>query len=232
MRPKVPKGYSRPIPGDRVQADVCKVGPGVYQNTAVDDCSRFIVIGMYPRRTARNTVDFLERVFEEMPFPVQRIQTDRGQEFFAYLVQDQLRAWRVKFRPIRPRSPHLNGKVERAQRTTLEVVYRRSDGRRPPGPTRRVAALLQLAAPARGPGRSIPDRPRLRVAPPDPAQRSRVGSLRPGPRADPHSGSPVGRYRRAHATMSPDPTARPRRSAAHSHNMLGKRTQRDKPPAS
>jgi transposase InsO family protein len=29
----------------------------------------------------------------------------------------------VKFRPIRPRSPHLSGKVERAQRTTLEEFW-------------------------------------------------------------------------------------------------------------
>ena len=29
----------------------------------------------------------------------------------------------IKFRPIRPRSPHLNGKVERAQRTDLEEFY-------------------------------------------------------------------------------------------------------------
>ena len=58
-----------------------------------------------------------------MPFAVQRIQTDRGQEFFAYKVQEQLQAWRIKFRPIRPRSPHLNGKVERAQRTALEEFW-------------------------------------------------------------------------------------------------------------
>ncbi len=123
VRPKVPKRYSRPIPGDRVQVDVCKVGPSIYQYTAVDDCSRFMVVGIYTRRTTRNTVHFLDRVLEEMPFPVQRIQTDRGQEFFAYLVQDQLHAWHVKFRPIRPRSTHLNGKVERAQRTTLEEFW-------------------------------------------------------------------------------------------------------------
>lgn len=123
IRPKPPKRYSRPIPGDRVQVDVCKIRPGIYQYTAVDDCSRFIVVGIYPRRTARHTIDFLERVREEMPFPIQRIQTDRGQEFFAYLVQDQLREWRVKFRPVRPRSPHPNGKVERAQRTTLEAFW-------------------------------------------------------------------------------------------------------------
>ena len=58
-----------------------------------------------------------------MPFPVQRVQTDRGQEFFAYEVQERLRERRIKFRPIRPRSPHLNGKVERAQRTALEEFW-------------------------------------------------------------------------------------------------------------
>ena len=32
--------YLRPIPGDRVQMDVCKIAPGIYQYTAIDDCSR------------------------------------------------------------------------------------------------------------------------------------------------------------------------------------------------
>jgi hypothetical protein len=85
------------------------------------------VWGFYPRRTAANTLAFLEQVLEEMPFAIQRIQTDRGQEFFAYKVQEQLRAWRIKFRPIRPRSPHLNGKVERAQRTALENFWAWAD---------------------------------------------------------------------------------------------------------
>ena len=54
---------------------------------------------------------------------MQRIQTDRGGEFFAYEVQERLRDWRIKFRPNRPRSPHLNGKVERVQRTALEEFW-------------------------------------------------------------------------------------------------------------
>ena len=58
-----------------------------------------------------------------MPFPVQRVQTDRGGEFFAYEVQNRLRDWRIKFRPNRPRAPHLNGKVERVQRTALEEFW-------------------------------------------------------------------------------------------------------------
>ncbi|RDD34628.1 transposase [Wolbachia endosymbiont of Cylisticus convexus] len=34
-----------------------------------------------------------------------------------------LREWKIKFRPIKPFSPHLNGKVERAQRTDLDEFY-------------------------------------------------------------------------------------------------------------
>jgi transposase-like protein len=61
--------YSRPIPGDRVQMDVCKIRPGVYQYTAIDDCSRYKVLGVYSRATGANTLSFLERVIEEMPHP-------------------------------------------------------------------------------------------------------------------------------------------------------------------
>jgi transposase InsO family protein len=124
-RPVVPKRYSRPIPGDRVQMDTMKIAPGVYQYTAVDDCSRFRVIGVYPRRNARNTLLFLGRVIEEMPFAIQRIQTDRGTEFFAEAVQMRLKHECIKFRPIPPRSPHLNGKVERSQLTDLVEFWAR-----------------------------------------------------------------------------------------------------------
>lgn len=77
-RPAQPRRYSRPVPGDRVQMDTMKIARGVYQYTAIDDCSRFRVLAVYPRRNARNTLFFLDRVIEEMPFPIQRIQTDRG----------------------------------------------------------------------------------------------------------------------------------------------------------
>lgn len=117
------KRYSRPVPGDRVQMDTCKIAPGLYQYTAIDDCTRFQVLGLYPRRNAASTLDFLDRVAAGMPFPVQRIQTDRGGEFFAYEVQERLRERRIKYRPVKPRSPHLNGKVERVQRTALEEFW-------------------------------------------------------------------------------------------------------------
>lgn len=115
--------YQRPIPGDRVQMDTTKIVPGIYQFTAIDDCSRFRVLGVYSRATAANTLDFIDRVVEEMPFPIERVQTDRGREFFAVKVQEKLMAYGIKFRPNRPAAPHLNGKVERSQRTDKEEFY-------------------------------------------------------------------------------------------------------------
>ena len=54
---------------------------------------------------------------EEIIFPIQRIQMDRGSEFFAYAVQVRFMEYGIKIRPIRPDAPHLNGKVERSQKT-------------------------------------------------------------------------------------------------------------------
>jgi transposase InsO family protein len=112
--------------------DVCKISNPLYQYTAVDDCTRYCVLGLASDKTAASTLAFLDRVIDGMPFPIQRIQTDRGAEFFAYEVQERLMRERIRFRPIRPRSPHLNGKVERSQRTDLEefwptVDFSRSD---------------------------------------------------------------------------------------------------------
>jgi Transposase and inactivated derivatives len=115
--------YERAIPGDRVQMDTCKIAPGIYQYTAIDDCTRYRVLRCYSRRTAANTVAFIDCVVEEMPFPIQRIQTDRGCEFFAEKVQQMLMMYRIKFRPNKPASPHLNGKVERSQKTDKSEFY-------------------------------------------------------------------------------------------------------------
>ena len=122
-----PKRYERPVPGDRVQMDTCKIRAGLYQFTAIDDCSRFVVAGLARRRSADAAVAFLDQVLEEMPFSIQRVQTDRGAEFFAEEVQRRLMGEAIRFRPIPPRSPQLNGKVERAQRTILEEFWAMAD---------------------------------------------------------------------------------------------------------
>jgi transposase InsO family protein len=134
VRPSARKGskrYAKEIPGERIQMDTCKIAPGLYQYTAVDDCMRIRVLALFNRRTAANSVQFLELALEEFPFPIQRIQTDRGREFFAYCFQEKLMDYGIKFRPVKPASPHLNGKVERSQRTDIEEFYATVDLKAP-----------------------------------------------------------------------------------------------------
>ena len=122
--PQAPIRHSRPVPGERIQINTTKIAPGIYQYTAIDDCTRFRVLGLYSCATAKNSVRFLEeRMIDEFPFPIQRIQSDRGGEFFGLEFQKAMQNNCIKFRPIRPRSPHLNGKVERSQKTDKIEFY-------------------------------------------------------------------------------------------------------------
>jgi transposase InsO family protein len=139
------KRYQKEVPGERVQMDVCKIAPLLYTElaltrytratqflhyTAIDDCTRVKVVALvalYPNKKAHSTLAFLEQVIETFPFPIQRLQTDRGEEFMAHAVQQRLMDLHIKFRPTKPRSPHLNGKVERTQRTDLKEFYSQVD---------------------------------------------------------------------------------------------------------
>jgi transposase-like protein len=70
-RPRHPKHrYERAVPGERVQVDTCKIAPGLYQYTAIDDCTRWRVLALYSRRSGTNSLLFLEHLMEEMPFPI------------------------------------------------------------------------------------------------------------------------------------------------------------------
>jgi len=107
--------------------DGCKIGPKLYQYTAIDDYTRLKVVRLYPNKKAESTLALIEQVLTHFPFPIQRLQTDRGEEFMAFAVQRRLMALPIKFRPSKPRSPHLNGKGERTQRTDLEEFYTQGD---------------------------------------------------------------------------------------------------------
>ena len=121
------KRYSRPIPGDRVQIDVTKIKSKIYQYTAIDDCTRLKVLRLYPDKNAQNSIHFLMEMidaFSEIGFTIQRIQSDCGSEFYNETFQQELLDHYIKFRPNPPGSPHLNGKVERSQKTDKEEFYR------------------------------------------------------------------------------------------------------------
>jgi transposase InsO family protein len=121
-----PKQYAVSQPGDLVEVDTLEVRPvpGVVfkQFTARDVVSRWDVIQAHGRATAQSATEFLETLLHRMPFPVRALQVDGGSEFAAQFEQScQQRGLRLFVLP--PRSPKLNGAVERANRTHTEEFY-------------------------------------------------------------------------------------------------------------
>jgi len=121
-----PHAYHPQRPGDLVQLDTLDLRPlpGVLlkQFTARDVVSRWDVLEAHRRATAALAVQFLDSVQARMPFPIRAVQVDGGSEFFAaFEAECQRRGIRLFVLP--PKSPQLNGAVERAQRTHTEEFY-------------------------------------------------------------------------------------------------------------
>ncbi len=72
--------------------------------------------------TANTATDFLDTLEERMPFPVKAIQVDGGAEFEA-IFEEECQKRGIKLFVLPPRSPKLNGGVERAHRTHTEEFY-------------------------------------------------------------------------------------------------------------
>src|SRR3970040_1658672 len=97
-------------------------GDPLKRSTARDVGSRWDVLEAHRRATAALAVQFLDSVQARMPFPIRAVQVDGGAEFFAaFEAECQRRGIRLFVLP--PKSPKLNGAVERAQRTYTEEVY-------------------------------------------------------------------------------------------------------------
>lgn len=126
-----PKGYEVRVPGDLVQVDTLDVRPlpGVILKhfTARDVVCRWDVVEVRSRATAATAVSFLDAILERMPFPVQALQVDGGSEFQAAF-EEACQVRGIKLFVLPPRSPKLNGCVERAHRTHQEEFYEVYDG--------------------------------------------------------------------------------------------------------
>jgi transposase InsO family protein len=111
-------------------------GRKAYQYTAVDDCTRYRVLRLYPRQNQYASLDFLAHLRRRLP-AIRQLEADNGTEFplaFALTVQ----AAGIRHRYIRPRRPQQNGKVERSLRIDHEAFWSRA---RFPDCTTVVAAL-------------------------------------------------------------------------------------------
>ena len=129
-------------PCQRVQIDVkvvprrCIADPQLklYQYTAIDEYSRYRVLGAYEEQSAFSSADFLSKVvkhFARKGVTVECVQTDNGFEFtnrFSGSQRDletlfEATVRQLGIRLIRPYTPRHNGKVECSHREAQKRFY-------------------------------------------------------------------------------------------------------------
>ncbi len=140
-----PKPYEQMLyPGQRIQIDVkvvprqCIADPELklYQYTAIDEYSRYRVLGAYPEQSTYSSADFLRKVvrhFARKGIKVECVQTDNGFEFtnrfspskrdLKTLFETTAESLGIRHKLIRPYTPRHNGKVERSHREDQRRLY-------------------------------------------------------------------------------------------------------------
>ncbi len=134
--------YERKVPGDLAHMDVkkfAKIPPGggwrslgrdqagqrhrlgyTYLHSVVDDYSRLSYSEFCQDETAVTSLQFTRRAvqwFADRGVTITSIMTDNGANYRSHLFGDTLEAVGIRHVRIPPRSPQINGKVERYQRT-------------------------------------------------------------------------------------------------------------------
>ena len=140
-----PKPYEQmQYPGQRVQIDVkvvprkCIADPELklFQYTAIDEYSRYRVLGAYPEQSTYSSADFLRKVvraFAHKGIKVECVQTDNGFEFtnrfspskreIKTLFEQTAFDLGIRHKRIRPYMPRHDGKVERSHREDQKRFY-------------------------------------------------------------------------------------------------------------
>jgi transposase InsO family protein len=125
-----PKDWVAARPGDLVEIDTKDVRPvpgRVFKHLSlVDVVSRCAVAEIGVSATAATTKRHLECMLARLPFSVRAIQIDGGSEFKG-VFEDFCRERQFELFVLPPRSPKLNGCVERIQRTFDEEFYQCTD---------------------------------------------------------------------------------------------------------
>ncbi len=129
---RVPQEKRTPtVPGALIQLDTVHLRPlpGTErrQFTAVDVVSRQAVFGVRSQATAGTATTFLDDLVQRFPFPVQAIQVDGGSEFMAGF-EEACQTRGIALYVLPPRSPKLNGRVERLNGTSRREFWECYDG--------------------------------------------------------------------------------------------------------
>ncbi len=140
-------------PGERIQINVkvvprrCIADPQLrlFQYTAIDEYSRYRVLGAYPEQSMYSSADFLkkvERAFAAKGVHIECVQTDNGFEFTnrflggketkLTLFEAAAASLGIRHKLIRPYTPRHNGKVERSHREDQKLSTTRTVSTRSP----------------------------------------------------------------------------------------------------
>jgi putative transposase len=121
-----PKYWRITQPGDLVEIDTKEIrmrrGIILKHFSARDVVSRWDVVEVHHRATSLAAAHFLDALLERVPFPVKALQVDGGSEFAAEF-EEACQQKELPLFVLPPKSPKLNGHVERAHRTHNEEFY-------------------------------------------------------------------------------------------------------------
>lgn len=113
---RLPRDMKADKPGGLIQIDTVFVtlapGKAIKHFTAYCPVAKWTVARAVNRATAQAASRFLDKVIDQMPFPVEAIQVDGGSEFkaaFEQACQDK----NIRLYELPPKTPQLNGAVER-----------------------------------------------------------------------------------------------------------------------
>lgn len=121
-----PADWAVERPGDLVELDTLDIRPLSTlvwkQFTARDVVSRWDTVELHTSASSRSAVAILDALAARMPFGVRALSVDNGSEFMAEF-EAACAARQIALLTLPPRSPKLNGGVERANRTHTEEFY-------------------------------------------------------------------------------------------------------------
>jgi putative transposase len=121
-----PKHWRIEQPGDLLEIDTKEIrmrrGIILKHFSARDVVSRWDVVEVHHRATSLAAAHFLDTLLDRLPFPAKALQVDGGSEFAAEF-EEACQQKELPLFVLPPKSPKLNGHVERSHRTHNEEFY-------------------------------------------------------------------------------------------------------------
>lgn len=125
------KGMKAKKPGELIQIDHMTVTPWpgetIKHFEATCPVTRITISQCYLNASSKTAAKFLEYVRQQLPFALKTIQVDGGSEFRKDF-EAACEALKIPLYVLPPRSPELNGRVERCNRTLRYEFYQLYDG--------------------------------------------------------------------------------------------------------